>query len=391
MRYVKNTNLLLIIIIYIFITIKLIIENSVFYINVVNPIFWSAILVYIICDIKKGYIRISKNNLYYIYMIIISILQIIVTFYIGFFKGFVKSPYNRDIISILKNIFIQAIPIVGIEFTRALITNRNKDNKVLIAFVTLILILLEIKYNVFVNLYSNKKLFFEYNCSIILPLIACNILYTYLTLKVSFLLPLIHRIFSVVYVSLSPIFPDVDWFILGTINILSDILIYILFKYKYTIMQKKKSKNRNRQNTHNKVSYVVTLTFCITLVCFMLGVFKYEPITILSNSMFPSFCRGDVVIYRKISNDELRNIHVGSIIIYNIKEQNIAHRVVDIVKENGTILYKTKGDYNNVSDTNLVRIEQIKGICEFHIKYIGYPSVWLHDYFNSENAKVEIK
>ena len=156
-------------------------------------------------------------------------------------------------------------------------------------------------------------------------------------------------------------------------------------------MQKKKSKNRNRQNTHNKVSYVVTLTFCITLVCFMLGVFKYEPITILSNSMFPSFCRGDVVIYRKISNDELRNIHVGSIIIYNIKEQNIAHRVVDIVKENGTILYKTKGDYNNVSDTNLVRIEQIKGICEFHIKYIGYPSVWLHDYFNSENAKVEIK
>ena len=160
MRYVKNTNLLLIIIIYIFITIKLIIENSVFYINVVNPIFWSAILVYIICDIKKGYIRISKNNLYYIYMIIISILQIIVTFYIGFFKGFVKSPYNRDIISILKNIFIQAIPIVGIEFTRALITNRNKDNKVLIAFVTLILILLEIKYNVFVNLYSNKKLFF---------------------------------------------------------------------------------------------------------------------------------------------------------------------------------------------------------------------------------------
>ncbi len=389
MRHLKDKELLIIIIIYVFITIKISIQNVSFYINVLNTLFWAIIVTYLTFDIKKGYIRFFKNKQYYIYMIIILILQMIITFNIGFIRGFVKSPYNHDIISILQNIIIEIIPIVGIELTRIVIISRNRNNKKLIVFLTIILIVVEIKYNILISIYSNRQSLFEYICSTILPLIACNILYTYFTLKVSYLLPLIYRIFNRLSILLLPILPDVDWFIIGTINILSPTLMYILFKYNFT--RQEKNLRKKKENLYTKIVYTVTIILCITLICFMLGIFNYEPISILSNSMYPAFTRGDVVIYKKLSNSELENIPLNAIIIYSIGEQNIAHRVIKIIKENGNVLYKTKGDYNNGPDMDLVQLEQIKGIYVFHIKYIGYPSIWLYDYFNNSVTKVETK
>lgn len=380
-RYVKCKSLLIIIAVYIFITISCIIQNSSFYVNIINPLFWVIILIYMIWNMKKEYVRFYKNKIYCIYMFIISVLKIIMFFYLGFILGFVKSPYNHKIIFILKNIIIQIVPIVSIEVARTIIINKNKNNKILIVFATIMFILVEIKYNICMNLYANRQKLFEYICSTILPLIANNILYTYLTLKGPFLLPLIYRVFNVLYIILSPIFPDIDWFVTGATDILSTTLVYILFKYKFS--NHEKNHRKKKEDFFEKVSYILTVTLCISLVCFMLGLFKYEPITILSNSMYPSFSKGDVVIYKKISDSELKEIMINSIIIYNIDGKNIAHRVIDIIQENGTLLYKTKGDSNNTADMDLVRIEQVKGVYMFHIKYFGYPSVWLYDYFNN--------
>ena len=105
--------------------------------------------------------------------------------------------------------------------------------------------------------------------------------------------------------------------------------------------------------------------------------------------MAQTFVRGDVVIFEKISNKE--DIPINSIIIYSFGEQNIAHRVVDKIEKNNTVMYQTKGDNNNAPDTDLVPIEKIKGIYVFHIKYIGFPSIWLYDYFNNNASKAETK
>ena len=112
------------------------------------------------------------------------------------------------------------------------------------------------------------------------------------------------------------------------------------------------------------------------MVCFMLGVFQYEPIAILSNSMFPTFCRGDVVVFKKLSEAELKELKKQTTIVYTIDNQNIAHRIVDVIEENDKVFYQTKGDNNNAPDMN----------------YIGFPSIWLYEYFlNEKNAKVETK
>ena len=383
----KNKGLLITLVFYMFITINLIIHNNSFYINIINPLFWGCILIYLIWDIKKNYVRFYKNKKYIIYIFIISCIHIILYFYIGFIFGFTKSPYNHKILSIIKNCFINVLPIISIEITRCVILTRNKNNKLLIVFLTLLLIFIETDYHTIIYLFSNKQELFEYICSNILPLIASSCLFTYLTLKGSYILPLIYRLFIELLILLLPILPDIDWFLKGSTCILSPTLIYILFKYVFT--KERNDIRKRKENLFTKISYSLTFIICISLICFMLGVFKYEPIAILSNSMYPTFSRGDVVIFKKLNDSKLKEIQKNTTIIYSIDDQNIAHRIVKVIHQNETTSYQTKGDNNNSPDIDLVQIEQIKGIYTFHIKYIGFPSVWLYEYFNSEKAKVE--
>lgn len=95
----------------------------------------------------------------------------------------------------------------------------------------------------------------------------------------------------------------------------------------------------------------------------------------MSNSMVPTYSRGDVVIYEKISQDKLKKLKKGSIIIYKIGDMYIAHRINKVIINDEEVKYMTKGDNNTTSDIKLVATSDIKGV------YIGYPTVWLNEFF----------
>lgn len=382
MKNIKNNKLLIILVIYLFITIFFYIKDFVLLINIINPLFWSCITFYFIFNKKNIFLRCKKKDKNFIYITVLSIIYIIFYFYLGNYFGFVKSPYNHKISSIMDNIFIQIMPIIGIEVTRIFIITKNKSNKFLIFFTTVLLVLLEINYKSLINIVLNKKELFEYFYQGIIPAFINGILYTYITMKTSYISSLIFRVNIKLLNLLVPILPNLDWFVYSAFNILFPIMMYLIYKY---VLFKQRIDTRNRkQNNYYKLSYIITIILLIILVCFMVGVFKYEPITILSNSMSQIFSKGDVVIYKKINGDEIKNLPINSIIIYSKQEKNIAHRIINKVEEDNNILFETKGDNNNEPDSELVKIDQVKGVYVFHIKYIGYPSAWLYDYFDIE-------
>lgn len=381
----KNKNILIIIIFYICIEIVLNLINSVAY-QMVNTLFWLLMLIYLTWDIKNSYIKFKNNIKHIIFMIIISSIYIINYLYIGFLLGFSKSPYNHKIWIVLMNIVPKIIIIFGIETTRLVMVLRNKNNRKLLIFINILFILLEVNFKMLIDVYSDKELLFQYICSSIIPLISCNILYTYLILNASYLGVIIYRLCKEIIVFLLPILPNTDWFVIGSFGTLSPAIIYVIFKYKF--YKEKNHIKEKRKNFVEKISYIVTFILLFTLICFMLGLFNYESIAILSNSMMPYFDRGDVVIFKKMKDSELRNIPENSIIIYSIEGQNVAHRVIDKIEKNNVVFYRTKGDNNNLADRKLVKTTQIKGIYVFHIKYIGFPSICLYEYFNNEKAKV---
>lgn len=389
MKNIKQKSIIIITVILLIVQIICECNKITIFSQVIKPVLWLLFGVYLIIEINKTYFRFYDKKKHLQRMLIITLFYYVLYFYIGFIFGFVKSPYSHNIFKVLHNIFSSLMPIIGIELARSLVLNNNKEkNKVVIVIMTILLFLVEINYGYMLdNIFLGREERFTFIAQEIMPLLASSILYSYLTLKAGVQINLIYRIPDTILIYLLPIIPDMDWFLASCLGIIIPVVIYLLFQYVFP----RKNKTVRTFRKKNKVLMVLALVFSILLASFMLGLFKFEPVAIVSNSMKPTYTRGDVVIYEKMSDNDLKKLSKDSIIIYRIGGQLVAHRVVSVIEENGTIKYQTKGDYNNTSDNNLVSIDQILGVYRFHIKYIGYPSVWLNDFFNEEKSVVETK
>lgn len=377
------------IILFLYLIFTIIIQNiDIKIYKIINPLFWIVFSIYIIFFSRKKYFRFYKKKFYIEKISILTLIHIVLIYCLGFFVGFGKNPYSNTFTGIIKNCIEIIIPIIGVEISRYYMINSNSKNKTNIFIMTIILFLLEIKYSyIFTNL-SNRELIFKYFCSNIIPLLANSFLFSYLTMLGSYTLSLIYRLSEELLFIILPIIPNINWFVSASSSLIFTALIYILFKHKY-------KKNLEYKSTRNPkkitVSYSITIFITIAFICFMLGFFKYEPIAIVSNSMLPTYARGDVVIYEKKTPEALKKLENGCIIIYKVGNITVAHRITKMINDNDTILYETKGDNNDSADARLVSIEQILGVYVCSIQYMGYPSVWLNDYFNHQSVEIETK
>lgn len=330
--------------------------------NFINNLFW---LIFFIFFYRQDFNLRKKKDI--ILTLNISIIFFILYLTIGFIFNFYYNRFNVLFINVLINLICILLSICGMEILRFKLIKSNKDNFKIIILITFLITISEINFKIL--FISHDITFFHYFISIIIPIIAKNILYTYLSLNTHYHIPIIIRLFDEIPSLFLPIIIDNNWFIIGSSSIIKIIIIYYLFKY--VIFKKKTIYHFTKLNI---VIYPLTIITSILLVLFMLGFFTYQPITILSNSMSPTFKRGDVVIYKKNAN-----INPGDIIVFKYQNQNIVHRVVNITK-----YYVTKGDANNNVDYIKVKNDDIKGVYKFHIKYLGYPSIWLNELFTKE-------
>ena len=340
--------------------------------NIIKFIIWFFILLYIF--LSKKYKTNKKINYKDILLtLIIGLGYILFSYFLGLKLGFLKNPLSFN----LGNIIIYIIPIIGIEIIRFILINNNRNNFFYI-LVTLLIIISEINFNYLLTIIDNNRLLIMYLCSDIIPIIWCNIILTYISLNKTYLIPIIFVLINKV-IFLLPIWPNINWLTKCMLKILELFIIYVYFK---NIITKEKLSDWHNKNSFVIISYALTFILATLLVCFMLGMFKYKPITILSNSMSSTLVRGDMIVYKKLDNDELNNLPLNSIIVFTSNNKDIVHRIVDKRVDNKITYYTTKGDNNNANDYKEITKDSIKGIYVFHIKYLGYPSIWLYEYFN---------
>jgi signal peptidase len=83
-----------------------------------------------------------------------------------------------------------------------------------------------------------------------------------------------------------------------------------------------------------------------------------------------------VIIDKRI---DPKSIKIGDVITYNAANNIlITHRVIDIQEKNGQLLFKTKGDANNVEDEKLVSQGELVGTVVLRIPYAGYALYFLN-------------
>jgi len=98
--------------------------------------------------------------------------------------------------------------------------------------------------------------------------------------------------------------------------------------------------------------------FRVASICSDLAGFDYSLKLTFGKSMFPTIRNGDTVLLQKGAE----NIKVGDVISFKINSTTvpILHRVVEI-KENQSLIFKTKGDGNLLRDYLNITTSQIIG------------------------------
>lgn len=137
----------------------------------------------------------------------------------------------------------------------------------------------------------------------------------------------------------------------------------------------KKGKDKMKTNFIGKIlKYTLCIIFAILFVKIMINLIsnsddmKYNVFIIVSESMEPNIKVGDIILEKKIKEEDLKK---GDIITYKIDDQNITHRIVNIEIINNITYYKTKGDNNKIEDEKKIVYSDIRGKVIAKIPLVG--------------------
>jgi len=96
----------------------------------------------------------------------------------------------------------------------------------------------------------------------------------------------------------------------------------------------------------------------------------YDPVVVVSGSMEPAIRVADVVLTRPSDGVDLAS---GTVINYDHEGATRLHRI-ESTTENG---YRTAGDANLTSDSELVAPSQVRGVGAVVVPFVGMPALWV--------------
>lgn len=362
-------------------------QNNFIYLYIINPIFWIGLALFLRFNLGKSFEK-KRNKKQIIEYCLIGVLVYIITYMIsGLFITFGKNPYSTTVFGIVTNIWILAVALIAREYIRYKIIQNvyDKDRKKIAIAVSAVYIFLDFNIIRFFTenvsgIYIAKQI-----AQNLLPLIAKNVLYSYVSLSSGYMPAIVYEIGTKLYLWISPILPNAPWVMVAIIDGVIPIIIWLYIRYinnKNDIF-----KSREKMNATNPRSIIPLVVGIVLAIWFAIGVFPIKPVAIATGSMEKELFPGDVAIIQKCNSND---IVVGDIIEYQMEGYTVIHRVIEKNQRNGEFFLTTKGDNNKLPDTAEVRENQVIGKVIFKIKYIGYPAIWLN-LLRQEEAQVEVE
>lgn len=94
----------------------------------------------------------------------------------------------------------------------------------------------------------------------------------------------------------------------------------------------------------------------------------YKMFIVLSSSMESEIKIGDLVIVKETDHKKIKE---NDIIAFRQEDIVITHRVIEVNKQDGNVIFKTKGDNNNTQDDFIVLSKDLEGILVFKVSGLG--------------------
>ena len=334
-----------------------------------------AILMYKL--LKKRPILSMYHNHVAILMLLFAVIYLIVFYVMGFYFGYYESPVKFSLWGIVNYIIPIAVIIVASEIIRYVcISQKSRLSKVLM-FMSMVLIDLIVYTNIqSLNTLDGFLTIVGFN---LFASIACNLLYNYTSIRYGYKPIIIYRLLTALYAYIIPIIPDIYLFFRSFLRMIYPYIIYLVLENGYSKTSFVVPYKDKRKNIISTTVLFVALTLLIMLISCN---FRYGMLVIGSESMTGEINKGDAVIFESYDKQK---IYEGDVIIFEdekSEERRVVHRVVDVKLVNGKYRYYTKGDANERNDAGYVTPDEIIGIVDLKIHYIGWPTIWLRDIFS---------
>lgn len=310
----------------------------------------------------------------------IAVCQIYLMVLAGLLDKFGKSPNSLKPLGIVINIVFVASGLLGVEFSRNfllkhLLRRPSGWVPVLIAFLFTALLL---PWKQLPALNSGLEQIARFTGSIFFPLLAENLLASFLSMWGGVLPALAYRGTLAAFNWFCPVLPDLNW----ALKTLTGTLVPamgVALVHEYCNLKTAPGKYR-KEYRGKVINYAVMSAAAVVVIWFAMGVFPIRPLVIYSGSMRPTIDVGDIVITAK-RNPEL--LYKGDIISFRVADSPIptVHRVIDIRTEGKEKLFATKGDANSKPDNDLVLGDNVIGKVVLIIPKVGWASIVLREFF----------
>ena len=340
------------------------------------PLYWGSILIATGFFLPRIHVpgRLSQKEVVKGYAITGAVIRLAILFIVGVLSKSLKgTPYDNS----LYGVFYNALLIVPALFAREIIRAYGigtayrtlRHRSLAIAVITIIMILPEISLNKISAIKSAEGLLI-FIVRDFLPTVSENILMSVLVYYGGAGAGVTYRGIQYAFTRTFPFLPELSWLLEGSISIVYPLL------YSFFVHERSKEIQEERRSKDEKnAGFVAALVLSVTFAWFCVGVFTLYPAVVLTGSMEPVIYPGDVIIVRKMLEEEqIDALTKGDVITFQRLDYTVTHRIQEVlIDEAGNRSFVTKGDNNESEDQEAVLPNDIRGIVVRVVPKVGMP------------------
>lgn len=325
---------------------------------------------------KRPILSIHKQTV--LLLIGVTGLVYVAVYYLSaLFVGFTRTGYGLRSEIILKFLLPVAAIIVASELLRfCLCAQHGRAGKVFAYFICL---LADVLIRANLSGISSFSRFMDVVALALFPGILYNLLFNHLTVRYGFWPNIVYRALTVWVFYLIPYGSAISDGIVAMANLLLPLLIWIFIDSLY------ERKKRYALGKQSRLTRIVSMILTVAAVIILIGAamlisnhFQYGALVIATESMTGELNKGDVALFEKYEDQFLQE---GQIIVFEKDDSMIVHRIVDIKIINEKTRYYTKGDANDSMDAGWRSEENIVGLVNNKLPFLGFPTLWLRSLF----------
>ena len=331
-------------------------------------------LLYLMVGFEKDNLKLKRDLLMTTLIYVIS--YYILTYILGIFFEFLRSPYSLSLVTFLRNVTPVLVFIFAKELLRYEISTKGERNGLLILLSIVLFILVDtstVLYKYDLTNVSDLVKFLEVS---FFPLAAENVMLTYLVMKGGYTSAITYQVVMKMPIYVVPIVPNINTYIDVIFRIVFPLLLLHSLYVEVSGNKERQLEKARSNHLAKRIVFSVSVVILVVTVYLTSGLFTYYAVTIGSGSMIPNLGVGDIVIVRKTKDYE--SLEVGDILVYNKETKVVVHRITEKNKVDNEYVFRTKGDANDAEDWYDIYEEDIIGTVKAKVKYLGYPTIWVN-------------